>query len=107
MATTSQIYAPIFRIGINDLPLGGAMYSFPVSNTQFLDIQDNDIYVNGVQMLSTITLQAPGLNQLARVFYTTYTLTNLNNYANGTVEPTTTSTTTTAAPTTTTTTTAP
>jgi len=96
MATTSQIYAPIFRVGINDLPAGGVLYSFPVSNTQYLDISSQGIYVNGVLMNSTITLQAPGLNQLARVFYTTYTLTNLNNYANGTVEPTTTTTTTTA-----------
>jgi hypothetical protein len=105
MATTSQIYAPIFRVGINDLPIGGAMYSFPVSSTQFLDISSQGLYVNDVLMNASITLQAPGLNQLSRVFYTTYTLTNLNNYANGTVEPTTT--TTTAAPTTTTTTTAP
>lgn len=89
-----QIYAPIYRVGINDLALGGLMYSFPVDKVQFLDIESQGIIINGELMLSTITLQAPGLNQLSRVFYTNYAISDLIDYANGSVEPTTTTTTT-------------
>ena len=108
MATT-QIYAPIFRTGAYDLlnsdrtpATNGIVYSFPVDKVTFIP---TTVVANGVQMNAVIILAPQALNQPAQTYYTTYTVANLNSYANGGAEPTTT--TTTAAPTTSTTTTAP
>lgn len=90
----SQFYAPIYRRNQYDTSnTNGVLYSFPVSGTFFAP---TDVVANGVQMNSIITLAPKGLNQPARLFYTPYTVSDLNAYANGTTEPTTTTTTTTA-----------
>jgi hypothetical protein len=95
MATTSQVYVPIFRTGIYDLPLGGVLYSFPVDKIQVVDLNPT-IDINGTTMNAVITVQAPGLNQVAKTYFTSWTSANIASYSNGGAEPTTTTTTTVA-----------